>query len=145
MATYFKLDENNVILGLYAGEDDWDHPEDFVKYVENPLNEGVPPHHGEVYADGLLTDTEGNIVNYDTRRAQFLFSVRVTRQKIFQEVIDPIMGNYTRWNELTEEQQQEWVDYRQAWLDITDAEDLRLIVEPDYPSTYTPLDEILTY
>lgn len=45
--------------------------------------------------------------------------VRITRDNIFSEVVDPLVSNPLRWADMTSEKQTEWVAYRRALLDIT--------------------------
>lgn len=47
---------------------------------------------------------------------------KMTREAVLRELVDPIVTNPLRWEELTAEKQQEWRDFRQALLDITDQE-----------------------
>lgn len=44
--------------------------------------------------------------------------VRSKRDALLATEVDPIVSNPLRWASMTAEQQQEWVDYRQALLDI---------------------------
>lgn len=46
--------------------------------------------------------------------------VRAERNFKLKTEVDPIVTNHLRWAEFTAEQQQSWVDYRRALLDITD-------------------------
>jgi hypothetical protein len=45
---------------------------------------------------------------------------RNIRNSLLAENVDPIVSNPLRWNSLTEAKQQEWVDYRQALLELPD-------------------------
>ena len=45
-------------------------------------------------------------------------STRRARDAMISRDVDPIVSNPLRWAALTAEQQQAWVDYRQALLDI---------------------------
>lgn len=49
-----------------------------------------------------------------------LMHIRGIRQAILREEVDPIMSNVGRWESLGAEKQQEWRDYRQALLDLTE-------------------------
>lgn len=46
--------------------------------------------------------------------------VRAMRNGLLAKQVDPIVTNPLRWAEMTAAQQQAWVDYRRALLDITD-------------------------
>jgi hypothetical protein len=48
--------------------------------------------------------------------------IRMNREAILREIVDPLVTNPLRWEELTPEKQQEWRDFRRALLDITDQE-----------------------
>ena len=45
--------------------------------------------------------------------------VRGLRNNILETVVDPIVSNSLRWNDMTTEQQNAWSGYRNALLDIT--------------------------
>jgi hypothetical protein len=52
-------------------------------------------------------------------------NIRIQRDMILLNIIDPIISNTLRWNDLTVEKQKEWSDYRRAILDITS--------QPEFP------------
>lgn len=52
--------------------------------------------------------------------ARLGMAVRETRSFLLMNEVDPIVTNPLRWGELTPEKQQEWKDFRQALLDVTD-------------------------
>jgi len=45
---------------------------------------------------------------------------RAKRKQLLETIVDPVVSNPLRWNDLTSDQQQAYKDYRQALLDITD-------------------------
>ena len=45
---------------------------------------------------------------------------RAKRKQLLETIVDPVVSNPLRWNDLTADQQQAYKDYRQALLDITD-------------------------
>jgi len=49
-------------------------------------------------------------------------AVKDERSFLLTNFVDPLVTNPLRWEELTPEKQQEWRDYRQALLNITDQE-----------------------
>lgn len=46
--------------------------------------------------------------------------IRKKRDMILMTVVDPVVSNPLRWSDMTPTQQQVWIDYRRALLDITD-------------------------
>ena len=40
------------------------------------------------------------------------------RDQLLRYVVDPVVSNPLRWNDMTETQQQAWADYRRALLDL---------------------------
>ena len=47
---------------------------------------------------------------------------KMNREAALRELVDPLVTNPLRWEGLAAEKQQEWRDFRQALLDITDQE-----------------------
>jgi len=56
--------------------------------------------------------------------------LRLERDRILKEEVDPIVSNNLRWNEMTTEKQTEWSNYRTALLNL--------------PADQTPTDEALS-
>jgi len=54
---------------------------------------------------------------------------RMNRDAALRDIVDPIVTNPLRWEALTPEKQQEWRDFRQALLDISD--------QPGFPHDIT--------
>lgn len=50
--------------------------------------------------------------------AEVARGVRVERNAILATIVDPLVSNPLRWNDLTPDQQQAWADYRRALLDV---------------------------
>ena len=46
--------------------------------------------------------------------------IRKQRDMLLMTVVDPVVSNPLRWSDMTPAQQQVWIDYRRALLDITD-------------------------
>lgn len=49
--------------------------------------------------------------------------VRTVRNNKLQTEVDPVVSNPLRWNDMTEQQQNDWKNYRLALLAITDNKD----------------------
>lgn len=47
-------------------------------------------------------------------------TVRIEREMILREIVDPIVTNPLRWADMTTEQQNAWTQYRTDLLNITD-------------------------
>lgn len=62
----------------------------------------------------------------DVTGDQAMNDLRILRSEVLQNEVDPIVTNPLRWDALTAEKQQEWKDYRQAWLDITNQTNARM-------------------
>jgi len=130
MAYFVQVDNSNQITDMTQADDSW-VADNWIK-----ISCEVAPYIGEYCIDGIHVDVDNNAIDGTTRRAQKQFELRVRRKEIFESIIDPVVCNPLRWDALTTEQQQEWLDYRQAWLDITGQADLCNVTEPAYPSTY---------
>ena len=44
--------------------------------------------------------------------------IRIERNRLLRDVVDPIVCNPFRWNDLTDKKKKEWEDYRKLLLDI---------------------------
>jgi hypothetical protein len=51
--------------------------------------------------------------------------IRQSRNGTLTSVVDPVVSNPLRWNEMSETEQQAWTDYRRALLDLPQ--------DPDFP------------
>ena len=58
-------------------------------------------------------------------------AIRVVRNRLLKEDVDPIVSNTLRWNSMTEAKQQEWLDYRQALLDLPNTSTATLVWNDD--------------
>jgi hypothetical protein len=56
----------------------------------------------------------------DPTTEQLDAQARAKRKQLLETIVDPVVSNPLRWNDLTADQQQAYKDYRQALLDITD-------------------------
>ena len=54
--------------------------------------------------------------------AELAASLRSQRDQKLLEEVDPLVTNFLRWNELTEEKQAEWKQYRNDLLDLPSQE-----------------------
>jgi len=97
------------------------------------LTDEIPQSIRDKWPDGTLEVTERpdqfhDWVNNDwvlntTRQTEVMsVDVRAERDAILQRVVDPIVSNTLRWNDLTTEKQNEWTAYRTALLNISDQE-----------------------
>jgi len=66
---------------------------------------------------------------------QNIFKLRAIRNNVFQSILDPIIINPLRWDELDEDKKEELKKYRQEWLDITTQKEINFenIVLPKPP------------
>lgn len=73
----------------------------------------------------LAEDSTGGIAALDQNEWEQKLSVliRMQRNYILKEFVDPIVTNSLRWSELTNTQQQQWTNYRRLLLDITSQSD----------------------
>jgi hypothetical protein len=54
--------------------------------------------------------------------AELAASLRGERDRRLSEEVDPLVTNFLRWNELTEDKQEEWKQYRNDLLDLPSQE-----------------------
>jgi hypothetical protein len=86
------------------------HPNDIVSWGPELFNRAVAGEFGPIAEFELPTDIVGE---------EAMENLRSLRGDLLLTEVDPIVSNPLRWNDLTEEKQQEWANYRQALLDIT--------------------------
>ena len=111
-----SLNEENSIIDVEIN-----HPEfgwvDYTLMPDDPdgtiSNEELLSMIGSDYA-AFVPPTSEEII---TRQAA---QIRAERNYLLQTVVDPIVSNNLRWNDMTDSQRTEWTDYRRALLDITD-------------------------
>lgn len=97
------------------------HPEfGWIPYTVDPADPDTAINNDEVMA--LIGDNFAAYVppTQEELDAEAADSVRADRDYKLVNEVDPIVSNPLRWSELTIEQQQAWVDYRRALLDITE-------------------------
>ena len=83
------------------------------KYPAGTIEVGAPPTIHHKFVDGVwLAPTQQEV---DERKAQ---DVRYQRNLKLISEVDTISGNALRWAALSEEQQSQWAEYRQALLDV---------------------------
>lgn len=110
----------------------------YILVKDGLVTEEVRPHPDDKKFDPSLLvgfikvpDTDFQVAGkmlYDTSTGTFsekpatATDIREERDFIFQTEVDPVVSNSLRWESMTTEKQQEWKDYRQALLDITEQE-----------------------
>jgi hypothetical protein len=85
-------------------------------------------------------DQDGNLVTLNNDnvvakmneliQANPMKMLRMERDRLLKQEVDPIVSNNLRWNDMTTEKQTEWANYRTALLDL--------------PSNQTPVDDDLS-
>ena len=99
---FYKV-ENDVIVDAIVGDETYTN-DDYIEIEENPSI-------GNVYDSDL---------GWVEPIVEIVKQVRGQRKALLENEVDRMVMNTLRWNSLTPEKQQEWTDYRQALLDITD-------------------------
>jgi hypothetical protein len=101
-------------------------PSDEIKksYPEGTIE--VPPMPGRGYK---FNGTEWIAPTQDEINAERAQMFRDKRSMLLRSVVDPIVTNPFRWADLTEDKKTEWINYRQALLDITS--------QPEFPIRVT--------
>lgn len=107
--TYFDLEIN--------------HPEyGWIPYGLNPSDEDNTVDNAELLE---LIGSKFNAYVAPTKEqldAELAESLRAERSRRLLEEVDPLVTNFLRWNELTEEKQEEWKQYRSELLDLPSQE-----------------------
>ena len=85
-------------------------------------------------------DQDGNVITINNDnvvakmneliQANPMKMLRMERDRLLKQEVDPIVSNNLRWNDMTTEKQTEWANYRTALLDL--------------PSNQTPVDDDLS-
>jgi len=83
------------------------HPNDIVSWGPDLYNRAIAGEFGDIAAYQPPADITGDDAMND---------LRAWRDAQLTNVVDPIVTNPLRWDELTAEKQQEWKDYRLALL-----------------------------
>ena len=104
----YAIIENNAVVNMAVAEKDF---ADQQGWVEIPDEFGI----GDLYEDGQFKKAP---IDLEALANQ----VRAERDYCLVTFVDPLVTNPLRWNALTPEKQQEWIDYRQALLDIPEQE-----------------------
>ena len=74
------------------------------------------------------------VLNKDRQYEGLSQEIRDERDSILIRVVDRIISNPLRWNDMTTEKQNEWAAYRTALLNITDQEEFPYnVVWPTQP------------
>jgi hypothetical protein len=108
--------------------------EEFVEFTASPND--THPHGIEIYQKCIAGEF-GEIAEYVEpviSSEEKALRIRMQREGFFMK-LDQLVSNPFRWGDLTDEQQQEVVAYRQALLDITNQDSFpESVVWPETPS-----------
>ena len=95
---------------------------------------------GDSFDDVEVWDIDGNTVSIDNDAVTVIIDqmiadnpmkmLRLERNRLLLEEVDPIVSNNLRWADMTAEKQTEWSNYRRALLDL--------------PANQTPADDDLS-
>jgi hypothetical protein len=101
---------------------------DFSCYASGDL-----PHTHAIFAEcvagdyGVIEAFVAPVLSEEER----LEAIRVVRDEILQDEVDPVISNSVRFSSFTTEKQQEWGDYRQALLDMPETSTATLSWDDD--------------
>lgn len=114
MKYYAHIGHNNRLLGYY--NDDLHHtiPEPNIELTYSQWQNCLSINANRISDAGL-----GEVFDFRTTEEKAT-DVRVGRDYILSEVVDPVVSNPLRWADLTEAKQAEWTQYRTDLLNITD-------------------------
>ena len=120
---YMTLNQENIVMQtLYSNADDFIVSKAMVAMPKNITTDPI----GKLYVDDTKTFTDAPLTIDD---------VKQKRDEILSTEVDPIVSNALRWEDFTEEKQNEWREYRKALLDITDQEGCPTkVIWPQKPS-----------
>lgn len=85
------------------------HPDDIVSWGPELFNRAVAGEFGDIAEFEVPADVTGE---------DALADIREQRDRLLVLEVDPIVSNPLRWSSMSEAKQQEWIDYRQALLDL---------------------------
>lgn len=108
---YAHTDENGRLIGWYDSDIHENIPEPNVAVSVETWQNAINNNHNTVINDAT------SYVDYRTEEEKSQ-DIRITRNMLLETDVDPVVTNPLRWNDLTAEKQQEWIDYRQALLDV---------------------------
>lgn len=108
---YAHIYENGRLKGWYDSDIHEIIPEPKVAVSEAVWQNAINNNHNTV-----LNNTT-SYVDYRTEEEKSQ-DIRINRNILLETDVDPIVTNPLRWNDLTAEKQQEWIDYRQALLHV---------------------------
>ena len=115
---YAHIDDGNLILGWYSTDIHGTIPTPNVEVSDTVWTQALQNNHNHVTQDGITSSydprTPEEILEYDAGE------VRRERYGKLKLKFDPIATNPFRWNDLTPEKQQEWMDYRTLLLNLPD-------------------------
>jgi len=102
---------------------DINHPEHgWIPYTLNPDDEDSTVDNSvllELFGSDYAAYVAPTQAELDAELAEFL---RAQRDYKLSNEVDPLVTNFLRWNELTEEKQSEWKQYRNDLLDLPSQE-----------------------
>ena len=117
---YAHIDADNYILGWYTPEIHSTIPTPNIEVSESVWKKALQYHHNHITNEGVTSlfdpRTPEEILEYDAGE------VRRERYGKLKLKFDPLATNPFRWNDLTPEKQQEWMDYRTLLLNLPDQE-----------------------
>ena len=93
-------------------------PEEWVPF--SARESGDLPHTHAIFAE-CVAGNYGEIQEFITpvlTESERTDAIREVRDQILESEVDPVISNSVRFNSLSTEKQQEWMDYRQTLLDL---------------------------
>lgn len=117
---YAHIDDNGQILGWYEDEIHDVIPTPNVQVAEDVWQHAINSSHNTII-DGVTSWVDHRT---DAQKAD---SVRAMRDELLVREVDPLVTNPLRWGAMTSSEQQMWVNYRQALLDVPQ--------QPGFPSS----------
>lgn len=107
---YMVLNDKNIVIQtIFANDADIVVQDDWIEMPEgtdfDPINKSFDPYTNE------FSDVEKTVDD-----------VKMERDYILTTVVDPLVSNPLRWEEMSEEKQNAWREYRKALLNITSQE-----------------------
>ena len=105
----------------------------WIPFTCNPDDNGAEFDASELYYRITTTEQVPKMPQSEIDKEVSAF-VRQRRNLILVDEVDPIISNPLRWSDLSQEQQQAWINYREALLDLPEQEGFPHEVEwPEAP------------
>lgn len=108
---YAHVDGSGQILGWYDDEIHQSIPKPNIQVSEEVWQNAINSSHNTII-DGVTSQVDHRT---EAEKAE---GIRMIRNELLVTEIDPIVTNPLRWAELSTEQQQNWIDYRTALLNV---------------------------